>query len=237
MTGIKVLVVDDEKEIALLIRDYLIREGFEVFLAYDGLQGLKYHRRYNPTLVVLDIMLPQLDGMELCRRIRNESTVPIIMLSAKKEDIDKILSLGLGADDYVTKPFSPGELVARIKAQLRRYTMLSSPLENNTNLEYQNLQINSKSYEVYMSGQKVDLSAREFAILYHLALHPQQVFTREQIFNQVWGYHEAGDINTVTVHVSKIREKIEQDPSHPRFIKTVWGVGYKFDGEKDELRY
>lgn len=226
----KILVVDDEKEIAELLRDYLKREGFEVILAFDGEQGLEVFRKQSPTLVVLDIMLPKIDGMEICRVIRNESAVPVIMLSARKEDVDKILALGLGADDYVAKPFSPGELAARVKAQLRRFKLLSSPLQKPQVIKYGDLEIDSRGYNVYISGTKIDLSAKEFSILYYLALHPHQVFTREQIFDQVWGYGEYGDVNTVTVHIRKIREKIETDPSHPYFIKTVWGVGYKFEG-------
>lgn len=227
----KILVVDDEKEIAELLRDYLKREGFEVILAFDGEQGLEDFRKYNPTLVVLDIMLPKIDGMEICRVIRNESSIPIIMLSARKEDVDKILALGLGADDYVAKPFSPGELAARVKAQLRRYKLLSSPGQKPQLIKYGDLEIDSRGYNVYISGTKVDLSAKEFSILYYLALHPHQVFTRDQIFNQVWGYGEYGDVNTITVHIRKIREKIETDPSHPHYIKTVWGIGYKFEGD------
>lgn len=227
----KILVVDDEKEIAELLRDYLKREGFEVILAFDGEQGLEDFRKYNPTLVVLDIMLPKIDGMEICRVIRNESSIPIIMLSARKEDVDKILALGLGADDYVAKPFSPGELAARVKAQLRRYKLLSSPGQKPQLIKYGDLEIDSRGYNVYISGTKVDLSAKEFSILYYLALHPHQVFTRDQIFNQVWGYGEYGDVTTITVHIRKIREKIETDPSHPHYIKTVWGIGYKFEGD------
>lgn len=227
----KILVVDDEKEICELIRDYLIKEGFEVIIAYDGEQGLEYYRQYEPELIILDVMLPMLDGMEICRIVRSESTVPIIMLSAKKSDIDKILGLGLGADDYISKPFSPRELVARVKAHLRRYKIIKS--KNNSNdhmLEYNNLEIDKKGYNVYVGGKKIDLAAKEFEILLYLAINPHQVFTREQIFGKIWGYNEFGDVSTVTVHIRKIREKIEKNPSSPKYIKTVWGVGYKFDG-------
>lgn len=226
----KILVVDDEKELGKLLMDYLTNEGFEVLLAYDGEQGLDYFRQYQPLLVILDIMLPKMDGMELCRLIRSESSIPILMLSSKKSDVDKILSLGLGADDYVTKPFSPRELVARVKAQVRRYTRLSSPNRSHNRIQYDSLEIDVKGYNVYVNGDKVDLAAKEFEVLSYLALHPNQVFTREQIFNHVWGYDEYGDINTVTVHVRRIREKIEENSSKPVYIKTVWGVGYKFEG-------
>jgi len=222
-----ILVVDDQKEICELVQDYLEIEGYQVAAAYDGEAAIELYRKYNPVLIILDIMLPKLDGMEVCRRIRRESTVPILMLSAKKGDVDKILGLGLGADDYITKPFSPGELVARVRAQIRRSTLFSSPAEEPHFLEFGDLKIDGKGYNVYVSDKKVDLSAKEFEILHFLALHPEQVFTREQIFNQIWGFNEYGDINTVTVHMRKIREKIEKDPSHPQYIKTVWGVGYK----------
>lgn len=228
----KILVVDDEREIGKLIRDYLIREGFEVILAFDGEEGLNLYREHYPLLVVLDIMLPKIDGMEICRIIRGESNIPILMLSAKKSDIDKILGLGLGADDYMTKPFSPGELVARVKAQIRRYTMLSSDSKVENILKFGALEIDNKGYNVYLEGKKVNLVAKEFEVLSYLALHPNQVFTREQIFNHVWGYNEYGDINTVTVHIRRIREKMERDSSHSQYIKTVWGVGYKFEGVK-----
>lgn len=227
----KILIVDDEKEICELIRDYLVKEGFEVILANDGEQGLEYYRKYKPLLIILDVMLPKIDGMEICRIVRSESLIPIIMLSAKKSDVDKILGLGFGADDYISKPFSPRELVARVKAHLRRYKMLSSKSNDNDHLlRYNELEIDKKGYNVYVAGKKVDLAAKEFEVLLHLALHPHQVFTRDQIFEKIWGYNEFADISTITVHIRKIREKIESNPSSPRYIKTVWGVGYKFDG-------
>lgn len=230
MSQKKILVVDDEKEIANLVRDFLIAEGFEVVVSYDGEEGMNAFKQHKPDLAVLDIMLPKKDGMEVCRTIRSESSIPIIMLSAKKSDIDKVLGLGLGADDYVTKPFSPVELVARIKAHLRRYTQLSSKESNADILTFEKLKIYLESYKVTIEGREISLTAKEFETLRLLASSPSRVYTREQIFNQVWGFNEYGDINTVTVHIKKIREKIEDDPSHPEYIKTVWGVGYKFDG-------
>lgn len=226
-----ILVVDDEREIGELIRDYLAAEGFSVVLAFDGQQGWEMYGKHQPHLAVLDIMLPKLDGMELCRRIRSESSIPILMLSAKKGETDKILGLGLGADDYVTKPFSPGELAARIKAQLRRVQQLSVPAASGSRLAAGGLEIDWKAYTVTLNSRPLNLSAKEFELLKFLAMHPSQVFTREQLFDQVWGYHDFGDINTVTVHIRKIREKLEADPSNPKFIKTVWGVGYKFEGD------
>lgn len=227
----RILMVDDEQEIAELVRDYLKKEGYEVMLACDGEEALRIYREGKPSLAILDIMLPGIEGTELCRIIRSESSIPVIMLSAKSGDIDKILSLGLGADDYMTKPFSPTELVARVKAQLRRYTMLStSPPAKDGILEFQDLRVDFKGYNVFIKENKIELSAKEFEVLHLLCDHHGQVLTREQIFDKVWGFNEYGDINTVTVHIRKIREKIEQDPSNPRYIKTVWGVGYKFDG-------
>ncbi len=230
MQNTRIMVVDDELEIARLIKDYLEEEQYEVIISTDGKECIKLFREYRPQLIVLDIMLPGLDGMEVCRTIRAESSVPIIMLSAKKTEVDKILGLGLGADDYVVKPFSPGEVVARIKAQLRRYHQLSSPAGKNDVLSFQNLKINLKAYTVVLNDEYVEFTAKEFEVLRFLASHPDQVLSRQQIYENVWGFNEYGDLNTVTIHIKKIREKIEDDIANPRFIKTVWGVGYKFGG-------
>lgn len=226
-----ILVVEDEREIAELVRDYLKREQFEVHLAKDGEEGLTLFRHLQPTLIILDILLPKLDGMEFCRIVRSESNVPILMMSAKKSDLDKVLGLTLGADDYITKPFSPAELVARVKALIRRYVSLSQSPQTVTDLQFGVLKINPKSYECYVDTKRIAISAKEFALLYYLMSNPNQVFTREQLFYQVWGEHEFGDINTVTVHIRKLREKIEQNPAKPKYIETVWGVGYKFRGQ------
>lgn len=227
----RILVVDDEVELAEIIRDYLKKDGFVVELAFNGRQALDAFKRFDPQLVILDVMMPEVDGMEVCRIIRSQSSIPLLLLSAKSSDIDKILGLGIGADDYITKPFSPGELVARAKSHLRRYTQFSASdtLNNGDQLIFGDLSIEDKSYTVAFKGRRIELAAKEFEILSYMAHHPMQVFTREQLFNQIWGFAEYGDINTVTVHIRKIREKIEQDPSNPIFIKTVWGVGYKFD--------
>ena len=230
MTHARVMVVDDDPEIAELIRDYLEAERFEVILSFDGKDCLRLFREYRPQLVVLDVMLPGLDGMEVCRTIRAESNIPIIMLSAKKSEVDKILGLGLGADDYVVKPFSPGEVVARVKAQLRRYRHLSAPESRADTLAFRDLEIDLKAYTVRRRGRIVPLTTREFEVLRFMALHPNQVLTRQQIYDNVWGVNEYGDLGTVTIHIKKIREKIEDDASNPRFITTVWGVGYKFEG-------
>lgn len=230
MQNIKIMVVDDELELAELIKDYLEEEKYSVVISTNGKEAIELFRLHQPQLVVLDIMLPGLDGMEVCRTLRSESNVPIIMLSAKKAEVDKILGLGLGADDYVVKPFSPGEVIARVKAQLRRYNMLSHSDNQKEFLRFGELEVDLKGYTVRLSGISIEFSAKEFEVLRFLVLHPGQVLTREQVFENVWGYNEFGDLNTVTVHIKKIREKIESDLSNPQYIKTVWGVGYRFDG-------
>lgn len=225
-----ILIVEDEREIAELVRDYLEAEGYRSVLAFDGLDGLNQFIEHNPTVAVLDVMLPKMDGIELCRRIRAESNIPIIIMSAKKSDTDKIIGLGIGADDYVTKPFSPGELVARIKAQLRRFKHLSAQKVNENTIRYPGLEINLKEYTVQAGGRQVELSGKEFQMLAFMAANKGQVFTKEQLLENVWGYQHVGDTNTITVYVRKLREKIEPNPSEPQFIKTVWGIGYKFNG-------
>lgn len=225
-----ILIVEDELEIAELVRDYLIREGFTPILVKDGEEAIDSFRKEKPSLVVLDIMLPKINGIEVCRILRAESSVPIIMMTAKQSDTDKIIALGIGADDYVTKPFSPGELMARVKAQLRRYRYLSLDSEEGKEiLRLGSLEIDPRAYQVRINGKVVDFSAKEFQLLQFLVSHAGQVFSKEQLFNQVWGYDSYGDLNTVTVYISKVREKIEVDPAHPKIIKTVWGVGYKID--------
>lgn len=227
----RILIVEDEVEIAELVRDYLKREGFDVVIAGDGQEGLSRFREFKPTLVILDILLPKLDGYEVCRMIRQESNVPILMASAKKEDFDKVVGLGLGADDYLAKPFSPNELVARVKAHLRRYTTLSSfAIPDQEIIKIDHIQVDKKTYGVLVHEKQIEVSAKEFQLLHYLMKHPGQVFSREQLFEQVWGNFEFGDINTVTVHIRKLREKIEVNPSSPSYILTVWGVGYKFKG-------
>jgi two-component system response regulator VicR len=232
----RILIADDEQELVEIMTDYLKAEGFEVLTSFDGEEALKSFDRFGPQLVLLDVMMPKLDGMEVCRLIRARTDVPVLMLSAKSGDIDKILALGLGADDYITKPFSPGELVARVKAQLRRYLRLSFQPPQPSILRYSKLEIDSRAYTVRLGGKIIDLTAKEFELLNFMASNPMQVFSREQLFNKIWGFSEFGDINTVTVHIRKIREKIESDPSNPVFIKTVWSVGYKFDGGAYEAK-
>jgi len=230
MANEKILVVEDEIEIAHLIRDYLKASSYSVILAHDGLVGFKKFEEEKPDMAILDIMLPGIDGFEVCRKIRNQSPIPILMLSAKKEDTDKILALGLGADDYVTKPFSPRELIARVQSHLRRFNELSSQEPTNSVLKIGELEINPSAYTVKIRGEQIPFSVKEFDILYYLSRNMNQALSREKIFDNIWGFNEYGDINTVTVHVRKIREKIEVDPSSPKYIETVWGIGYKFKG-------
>jgi two-component system response regulator VicR len=225
-----VLVVDDEPNIVEVVSAYLQREHFNVVTAADGEAALLKVGEHNPDLVVLDVMLPRLDGLEVCRRIRSGSNVPIIMLTARGEETDKLIGLGIGADDYMTKPFSPRELVARIKAVLRR-AATAAPQEPGADsvLRFSGLKINPKTRSVETDKGNVDLTAKEFDLLLFLASHPFEVFTRTQLLDQVWDYSYYGDTSTVTVHIRRLREKIEPDPMRPRYIKTVWGVGYKFE--------
>ena len=223
----RILVVDDEAIVTEVVVRYLVREGYHVVVVRDGVSALAAVDQEAVDLVLLDLMLPKLDGLEVCRRIRTTSRVPIIMLTAKNEESDKILGLGLGADDYVVKPFSPRELVARIQAVLRRSQAPAT--EPGDQLHVGTLKINPRGRTVEAAGHRVELTAKEFDLLYFLAAHPGQVFSREQLLDQVWDYHFAGDASTVTVHVRRLREKVEADPNRPRHLKTVWGVGYKFE--------
>jgi DNA-binding response OmpR family regulator len=228
MSGERVLVVDDEPIVTEVVQRYLIREGYQVQVAADGRAALKHARDSAPDLVVLDLMLPEIDGLEVCRQLRAESSVPIIMLTAKGEESDKILGLGLGADDYLTKPFSPGELIARVKAVLRR-TQVAAPTMPGDAVRVGSLRINPGGRSVERDGEPIHLTAKEFDLLYFLARSPGQVFTREQLLNNVWDFDWYGDQSTVTVHIRRLREKIEPNPVRPRYVKTVWGVGYKFE--------
>jgi DNA-binding response OmpR family regulator len=223
----KILVVDDEPIVTEVVERYLVREGFRVAVVRDGAAALAAVESEAPDLIVLDLMLPKLDGLEVCRRVRATSQVPIVMLTAKDEESDKILGLGLGADDYVAKPFSPRELVARVQAVLRRAR--GGPPAPGDQLRYGRLKISPGARLAEVGDRSLELTAKEFDLLYFLARQPGQVFSREQLLDQVWDYHFAGDASTVTVHVRRLREKLEVDPQRPRFVKTVWGVGYKFD--------
>lgn len=225
----KILIVEDDLQIQTLIRDYVNASGYIAVTASDGEEALIKFETEKPHLALLDIILPKVDGFELCRKIRNESNIPIIMLSSKKEDTDKVLALGLGADDYIEKPFSPRVLIAKIQSQFRRVNELSGTPTSDT-VKVRELEIDLKARTVSVRGVDVPFSVKEFEILHYLMVNKNQALSREKIFDEIWGYNEYGDINTVTVHVRKIREKIEANPSEPDYIETVWGIGYKFKG-------
>ncbi len=225
----KILIVEDDLQIQTLIRDYVNASGYIAITASDGEEALQKFESESPNLVLLDIIVPKIDGFEICRKIRNESNIPIIMLSSKKEDTDKVLALGLGADDYIEKPFSPRVLVAKIQSQFRRVNELSGTPISDT-LKIRDLEIDIKARTVTVKGVNIPFSVKEFEILNFLMMNKNQALSREKIFDEIWGYNEYGDINTVTVHVRKIREKIENNPSEPEYIETVWGIGYKFKG-------
>ncbi|MBE6082506.1 MULTISPECIES: response regulator transcription factor [Tissierellales] len=227
----KILVVEDEKEISDLIEIYLVNDGYEVLKAYNGEEALNILKNERVHLIVLDIMMPGMDGLEVCRRVRENNNIPILMLSAKSEDMDKILGLTTGADDYLTKPFNPLELLARVKSQLRRYIYLNpnSEINDDNDINIKGLTINKKTHEVTVYGRKVDLTPIEFDILALLSQNPGRVFSGEEIFKEIWKEKYFEGNNTVMVHIRKIREKIEDNPRQPQFIKTVWGVGYKIE--------
>lgn len=233
MKDIKILVVDDEVEILNLLMKYLEREGYNVDIASDGEEGLKLFRINKYDTIILDVMMPKIDGIELCKILRNETNVPIVMLTAKDDEIDKILGLRIGADDYITKPFSMNEFVARINAHLRRHLVLSSGINahGDSTLNFGDLKIDLKSYTVYRGAKEIQLTAKEFELLKFFANHPNQVFTKAQIFKNVWDDTFIEDDNTVMVYIRRLRKKIEENPQKPRFVQTVWGIGYKFIGE------
>ncbi|MDD2978939.1 MAG: response regulator transcription factor [Hespellia sp.] len=225
----KILIVEDEEAIADLEKDYLEINGFEVEVANDGKQGLERALAEDFDLFILDLMLPGVDGFEICRQVRDEKNTPIIMVSAKKDDIDKIRGLGLGADDYMTKPFSPSELVARVKAHLARYErLIGSTIEENKVIEIRGLKIDTTARRVWVNGEEKSFTTKEFDLLTFLAGHPNHVYTKDELFSEIWDMESIGDIATVTVHIKKIREKVEYDTSNPQYIETIWGVGYRF---------
>ena len=225
----RILIIEDEEAIADLEKDYLELSGFEVKICNTGDEGLQTALREEFDLIVLDLMLPGLDGFEVCKKIREEKNIPIIMVSAKKEDIDKIRGLGMGADDYMTKPFSPSELVARVKAHLARYDRLvGSSNKNNDVIEIRGVRIDKTARRVIVDGEEKAFTGKEFDLLTFLAEHPNHVYTKEELFREIWDMDSIGDIATVTVHIKKIREKIEFDSAKPQYIETIWGVGYRF---------
>ena len=225
----RILIVEDEAAIAELEKDYLELSGFEVEVSNDGTTGLNRALSEDFDLVILDLMLPGVDGFEICRQVRAEKNTPIIMVSAKKDDIDKIRGLGLGADDYMTKPFSPSELVARVKAHMARYErLIGSVVEENKVIEIRGIKIDTTARRVWINGEEKTFTTKEFDLLTFLASHPNRVYTKDELFSEIWDMESIGDIATVTVHIKKIREKIEFDTSKPQYIETIWGVGYRF---------
>ena len=225
----KILIIEDEVAIADLEKDYLELSGFEVAMEHAGDTGLVRALKEEFDLIVLDLMLPGMDGFEVCRQIREKKDIPVIMVSAKKDDIDKIHGLGLGADDYMTKPFSPSELVARVKAHMSRYNRLTNTNQkNNDVIEIRGIRIDKTARRVYIEGEEKNFTTKEFDLLTFLAENPNHVFTKEELFREIWDMESVGDIATVTVHIKKIREKIEGGSGKPQYIETIWGVGYRF---------
>lgn len=227
MKKVKILVVDDDQNIAELISLYLQKEGYDTQEAYTGKQGVDAFESYKPDLILLDVMLPEMDGYDVCKSIRRTSKTPIIMLTAKCDVFDKVLGLELGADDYIAKPFDPKELTARVKAVLRRSTATEDEVPARNQIVLEDLIIDKDNYSVTYEGNLIELPPKELEVLYFLASHPKQVFTREQLLDKIWGYDFVGDTRTVDVHIKRLRDKFEGD--HPWSIKTVWGVGYKFE--------
>ena len=225
----RILIVEDEVAIADLEKDYLELSGFEVEIENDGTKGLERALHEEFDLFILDLMLPGVDGFEICKKIREIKNTPILMLSAQKDDIDKIRGLGLGADDYVTKPFSPSELVARVKAHLARYErLIGSNMPQNDIIEIRGIKIDKTARRVWVNGEEKQFTTKEFDLLTFLAENPNHVFTKEELFRKIWDMESIGDIATVTVHIKKIREKIEMNTNKPQYIETIWGVGYRF---------
>lgn len=225
----KILIIEDEEAIAELEKDYLELNSFEVSIENTGDKGLQTALNNEFDLIILDLMLPGMDGFEICKRIREEKNVPILMVSAKKDDIDKIRGLGLGADDYLTKPFSPSELVARVKAHMARYDRLvGSHSKENNMIEVRGIKIDKTARRIFIDGEEKTFTTKEFDLLTFLAENPNHVYTKEELFREIWDMDSIGDIATVTVHIKKIREKIETDTSKPQYIETIWGVGYRF---------
>ncbi|HBI62701.1 MAG TPA: DNA-binding response regulator [Lachnospiraceae bacterium] len=224
-----ILIIEDETAIAELEKDYLELSNFDVTIENDGCEGAARALNEDFDLIILDLMLPNMDGFEICKIIREKKNTPIIMVTAKKDDIDKIRGLGLGADDYMTKPFSPSELVARVKAHLARYKRLTtSGMPENEMIEIRGLKIDKTARRVYINGEEKTFTTKEFDLLTFLAQHPNHVFSKEELFKEIWEMESVGDIATVTVHIKKIREKIEKSTSKPQYIETIWGVGYRF---------
>jgi len=223
-----ILIIEDDISIAELQRDYLEISGFSVEIISNGKIGLHKSLNENYDLILLDLMLPEVNGFEICKKIRESRNIPVLIVSAKTEDIDKIRGFGLGADDFIVKPFSPSELVARVKAHLARYKRFTSNEQSNDVLQARGLTVNKESRQVFVDGIEKIFTTKEFNLLSFLASNPNKVFSKDHLFDRIWGFDTIGDNSTVTVHIRKIREKIEKDPSNPNYIETVWGAGYRF---------
>lgn len=232
MNNYKILVVDDEPKIVKVLEHTLAREKYTVYTAFDGQEAVEKALRLVPDLIVLDLMLPDIDGFEVCKRVKGKLDIPIIILSAKDDEVDKIVGFKMGVDDYQTKPFSPAELALRIRAVLRRSKVKGEVQSEVDLLRYKNIEINLKTRIIRVYDRRVNLTAKEFDLLWLLASYPNQVFTRMQLLEKIWDSSYFGDENTVTVHIRRLREKIEKDPADPEFIKTIWGVGYKFEAQE-----
>ncbi|MEJ9231853.1 response regulator transcription factor [Peribacillus butanolivorans] len=225
----KILLIEDDVSIAELQRDYLEINDFSVNIQHTGDAGLQQALQENNDLIILDIMLPGVNGFEICKQIRAVKDIPILLVSAKNEDIDKIRGLGLGADDYITKPFSPNELVARVKAHLARYERLAGSKAKTNTVFVHGISIDKSARKVHVNGEEIPFTTKEFDLLLFLVMHPNQVLSKEQLYERIWGMESAADVSTVTVHIRKLREKIEREPAHPKFLETVWGAGYRFN--------
>ncbi|WP_144597667.1 response regulator transcription factor [Bacillus cereus] len=236
MKDIRILIADDDKEIRNLLKIYLERELYMVDTAINGEEALHLFNQNNYNLVILDLMMPKIDGIEVCKKLRDKTNIPILMLTAKDHEVDKILGLSIGADDYITKPFSIHEVIARVKALMRRFLVLGSnnTAQEKTTLSFKGLTINLNTYTVHTNKEEISLTGKELELLKFFTSNPGQVFTKTQLFRNVWDYNYIEDDNTVMVHIRKLRKKIEIDPSNPKFIQTIWGIGYKFVGEKLE---
>ncbi|EJS47106.1 DNA-binding response regulator [Bacillus thuringiensis] len=236
MKDIRILIADDDKEIRNLLKIYLERELYMVDTAINGEEALHLFNQNNYNLVILDLMMPKIDGIEVCKKLRDKTNVPILMLTAKDHEVDKILGLSIGADDYITKPFSIHEVIARVKALMRRFLVLGSnnTTQEKTTLSFKGLTINLNTYTVHTNKEEISLTGKELELLKFFTSNPGQVFTKTQLFRNVWDDNYIEDDNTVMVHIRKLRKKIEIDPSNPKFIQTIWGIGYKFVGEKLE---
>lgn len=226
----KILIIEDDPDIAAIERDYLAVNSYEVEIATDGESGLSRGLSGEFDLILLDVMLPGMDGFTVCRKLREQIDTPILMVTARREDIDKIRGLGLGADDYIEKPFSPSVLVARVKAHLARYARLTHTQRKTSEIQIGSIRLNTETHRVYVNGEEVELKNKEYELLLFFMLNVDIVFSREDLYEKIWGLEAMGDNATVAVHINRLREKIEEDPSRPRYIQTVWGAGYRFRG-------